>query len=386
MMDDPEGMLSGLDQGFGVLTFDGTQQYFALDGQHRLRAIKDALKEDPNLGKEDICILMVTHYDTSDGKQRTRRLFTNINRNAKQTDASENIALDEDDSFAILTRRLVDEHDFLKQENRVRVILSTTEDGGIKLATNSVPKSDARALTTFTVLYDLLQYLSYDQSSAIRNKTRRPDDATLDTAYSTLSARLDDLLKNCGDIRNRLENATSARDVRAPKNAEANGHPFMRPVVQKAVAKTLSEIRQQDLAPWDVLMKRLGEFDWKLGVAPWDAVFSLGGNKMLTSPDNTDLLRELLHAHLAPATKQGITRARKKYKDLLNKTYPVSQETLEARIGDATPAKSDDQIVIPDALSDLPASVLIVPSPDNPVPEIDDDLSELSGDEPDDEE
>jgi DNA sulfur modification protein DndB len=38
-MDDPEGMLSGLDSEFGVLTFDGTQQYFVLDGQHRLRAI-----------------------------------------------------------------------------------------------------------------------------------------------------------------------------------------------------------------------------------------------------------------------------------------------------------------------------------------------------------
>ncbi len=40
-MDDPEGILHGLDREFGVLTFDGTQQYFALDGQHRLRAIKD---------------------------------------------------------------------------------------------------------------------------------------------------------------------------------------------------------------------------------------------------------------------------------------------------------------------------------------------------------
>jgi DNA sulfur modification protein DndB len=30
-----------------VLTFDGTQQYFVPDGQHRLRAIKDALKQTP---------------------------------------------------------------------------------------------------------------------------------------------------------------------------------------------------------------------------------------------------------------------------------------------------------------------------------------------------
>ena len=35
-MEDPDGMLQGLDREFGVLTFDGSQQYFVLDGQHRL--------------------------------------------------------------------------------------------------------------------------------------------------------------------------------------------------------------------------------------------------------------------------------------------------------------------------------------------------------------
>jgi DNA sulfur modification protein DndB len=158
-MDDPEGMLQGLDREFGVLTFDGTQSYFVLDGQHRLRAIKDALKQNPELNREDICVLIVTHYDSAEGRMRTRRLFSNINRNAKQTGAAENIALDEDDGFAILTRRMLEDHEFLKVEGRVRVILSVGEEGELKLASGSVPKTDARALTTFTVLYDILRYV-----------------------------------------------------------------------------------------------------------------------------------------------------------------------------------------------------------------------------------
>src|SRR6266849_269549 len=84
-MDDPEGMLKGIDREFGVLMFDGTQAYFVLDGQHRLRAMKDALMQNPDIGKEDICVLIVTHYNTPEGRRRTRRLFSNINRNAKQT-------------------------------------------------------------------------------------------------------------------------------------------------------------------------------------------------------------------------------------------------------------------------------------------------------------
>jgi hypothetical protein len=39
-IEDPDGMLQGLDREFGVLTFDGTQQYFVLDGQHRPRVSK----------------------------------------------------------------------------------------------------------------------------------------------------------------------------------------------------------------------------------------------------------------------------------------------------------------------------------------------------------
>jgi len=33
----------GMDQSFGILTFDGSQAYYALDGQHRLKAIKTIL-------------------------------------------------------------------------------------------------------------------------------------------------------------------------------------------------------------------------------------------------------------------------------------------------------------------------------------------------------
>ena len=38
----------GMDESFGVLTFDGSQAYYALDGQHRLKAIKTIL--DPGEG------------------------------------------------------------------------------------------------------------------------------------------------------------------------------------------------------------------------------------------------------------------------------------------------------------------------------------------------
>ena len=369
-MDDPEGMLRGLDQGFGVLTFDGTQSYFVLDGQHRLRSIKDAIRQNPNLGKEDICVLIVTHYDTSDGRMRTRRLFSNINRNAKQTALGENIALDEDDGFAILTRRLLDDHEFLKHEGRVKVITYAGEEGELTLAKGNVPKTDAKALTTFTMLYAILQYLGFDTPSSMKGKTLRPSDEVLEESYKSLKARFDDLLTNCGNIRARLEAASSAREVRAPKDAEGEGHPFMRPVVQKAVARVASEIMQQGLLSWDGILQRLSQLDWRLAAPPFEAVFSVDGGKMLTGKENTVLLSDLLHVHLAPSSHQAIKRARKSYKDVRNLAYPVLEEELAKRVSAVEVQPRTTAIELPTEISEEsePAPADAQPSESVPQP------------------
>jgi len=100
--------------GFGLLRFDGSQIYYALDGQHRLKSIQEAIISNPNLAKEEITVIVLTHEETQEGLQRTRRLFSTLNRRAKPTTSGMNIAIDEDDSIAIVTRRLVKENSILK--------------------------------------------------------------------------------------------------------------------------------------------------------------------------------------------------------------------------------------------------------------------------------
>jgi DNA sulfur modification protein DndB len=334
LMDDPDGMLTGLDREFGVLTFDGTQQYFVLDGQYRLRAIKDALKQKPELGHEDICVLIVTHYDSPEGRIHTRRLFSNINRNAVKTAAAEDIVLDEDDGFAVLTRRVLDEHEFLKMDGRVKSIARRGAEGVLKLAGNNINKGDPKALTTLPVLYDVLWELGWDLPGVVREMKARPTVETLEDSYVVLCKRLDDLLTHCGKIRERLLAAAGAREVRAPKGTEGEGHPFMRPVIQKAVARVAGEIAQQGLLPWDEIMTRLSQLDWRLAAPPWVAVFSPEGARMIPGKENANLLGDLLHVHLAPKSAQAIKRARKTYKDLRGQQYPVSEEDLAKRLSE----------------------------------------------------
>lgn len=346
-MADPDGMLNGIDRQFGVLTFDGTQSYFALDGQHRLKAIKEALKLKPELGTEDVCVIMVSHYHSDEGKVRTRRLFTNINRNAKATTGAENIVLDEDDGPAIITRRLLTEHPFLSINGVVKVFTSQGDDGDIKLAAANIGKSDKKAFTTIGNLYDMVRSLCFDLDATMRAKDARPSDTVLEASYSIIAARLDNIIAASGNIRSSLESGANARDLRAPKDNESEGNAFMRPVIQKAVVRVVSQIAHQDVVIWDELIKRLSSLKWKIGSAPWTAVFNASNGKMVGAKENTSLLDNLLYAHLAASSKEAIKRARKDYKDLRGAVYPISEEELQKNLTPHTERRIVVQELVP---------------------------------------
>lgn len=328
-MEDSDGLLADLDEGFGVLTLDGTHSFFALDGQHRLRAIRDALAKNPELGAEDICVLLVTHHHTPEGRERTQRLFTNINRNAKPTTSGENIALDVDDACAIITRKLLTEHSFLSGEGRVRIFSKPpATDGSFKLATKAIPKTDSKALTSMTVLYDMVRALVFDADSAVRDQAVRPNDEVIGKTYEMVTQRLDDVLNACGNVRGLLEQAATAKDIRVPSSEGGMSHPMMRPVIQQAVVRVSCALVEEGRLTWSEAIERLSSLPWKLEDVPWNAVFNEPQGKMISGKDNSNLLDDLLRIHLQPNSVEEIKRARRSYRSLMNKQYAVGEPEL----------------------------------------------------------
>jgi DNA sulfur modification protein DndB len=168
----------------GLLVFDGSEKLFALDGQHRLAGIQQAIKRSPSLAKELVTVLFVPHSNTKTGLERTRRLFTTLNRYAKRVATARLIVLDEDDAVAILTRRLIAEHPLFLNKTSIK-------------SPKSIPVSDKKSVTSIGALYDANDvYLSAAYAKIASTvgkkpwkqlKRERPDDDELERMYSSLS-------------------------------------------------------------------------------------------------------------------------------------------------------------------------------------------------------
>lgn len=107
----------------GLLVFSGEEKIFPVDGQHRLAAIKKLVETGMYNAEEEVPVIFVSHQNTQAGNERTRRLFTSLNRYAKPVKDSESISLDEDDIVAITTRYLIENVELFKG----KVSISKTE-------------------------------------------------------------------------------------------------------------------------------------------------------------------------------------------------------------------------------------------------------------------
>ena len=98
-------------------------------------------------------------------------------------------------------------------------------------------------------------------------------------------------------------------------------------------------------------MKQLSKLDWKLTAAPWTAIWSSEGSKILSGTDFSKVLVDLLICNIAPPSKQFVKEARRNYKNLRERDYPQSAELLHENIPSA-PDGSPTSAVTEDGHSD----------------------------------
>lgn len=253
----------------GLLEFPGKHKIFPVDGQHRVEGIKAALKLKPQLKEQSIAAIFIGHKNDTQGKQRTRRLFTTLNRYAKPVRDDDVIALDEDDTVAIVTRNLLEEYDLFTGS---RVVYAKQK---------AIPQNDKKAITSIITLYqanrELLKVFYEKRFNKKLTKKKleeflkfRPSNEIL-SSFQEFSVSYWDAFKSklsfVNDFLTKQENPAS--DYR---NNETGGNLVFRPIGFLPFVRASLEIYKKNGTPFNGLFEQFNNINFNLDSKPWHYV------------------------------------------------------------------------------------------------------------------
>lgn len=239
----------------GLLSLNGKEKIFPVDGQHRVEGIKQAIKKKPELGEDRIAVIFVGHSKDEIGMQRTRRMFSTLNRYAKPVSMRDIIALDEDDIVAIASRELID---------NTKLFL---DDKILDAKTKAIPESNTKAFTSIIQYYncnkELLKLMLKDidvkgtDNKKLRGKKKidefikhRPNDEMINSFVDLCKKYWECLFSKCIDYF-QCDNC----EVGNYRNKNG-GHLFFRPISLFPFTKVMVYINAETNLDFNQILER----------------------------------------------------------------------------------------------------------------------------------
>lgn len=269
----------------GFITLPGRERLIALDGQHRLLSLKiairgimgvpggtksfaamDKLQPHPELANEELSIILVEHTDTA----KIRKIFNKINKYAKQTSRSDNIITSDDDTFAVIVRRLFKKGGPLAPINGIELV---------NWKSNTLSQR-SKNLTTLSALYTIAETVLRDRKLSSK---MLPVPAVLEEAYQTIASFWEATLSGVQVYQQYLELTRNNKPVSSLREENL----LMKPVTQMALAHAALMAQRKGIQ-WDAVVGKLNLIDWSFNNELWFNILVIGSanKKMITGKDS----------------------------------------------------------------------------------------------------
>ncbi|MFA0717485.1 DNA sulfur modification protein DndB [Vibrio splendidus] len=316
-IDEEHGIVDRVNHSFGLLQMDGSQTFFALDGQHRLESIKEACEENIDLKEEEISVIVLKHASDKEGMIRTRRLFTKLNRYAKPTDEKTNISIDEDDAIAITTRQLVRENAYLKKFTKIN---ST----GKQISTS---KADNKYFSTMQSVYEVNIELAKAYNGGLEvNKdflSHRPEDEFLESLFDYLNEIWCGLFEQIAPLQRIASSEVSPGSIRGGDNG---GNVWVRPIFQLVIAEVIQRALLSG-KKLDEVISSLNKLPQSFDEEPWlNVIYNKGTNRVTGAKNERKFLVEaiIVFSELgsSPETKKTLREKYGTYFDQKSRDFP----------------------------------------------------------------
>lgn len=266
----------------GFLAFNEDLKVFPVDGQHRVKGIIEALKDNRELEDEEVPVIFIAHKNDDAGKRRTRKLFSTLNRRAKPVGDNYQIALDEDDIAAIVTREVVEEYELFQKER----LLNAKK--------KQIPKTNVNAFTSLIALYHCNEYLIKDKLGLSDTqfkgyKLYRPDEKVIEDMLSYVESFWTSFIDNITVIKEYLsEDEKPALRYRNDKG----GNLLFRPIGILEFVKAAVIISKRQNKPFGDVLKEMNKIQLELDSSAWRGVVWDG--KKIINRANLNLVRLMI--------------------------------------------------------------------------------------------
>ena len=254
--------------------------------------------------------------------ERTRRLFSTLNRYAKPVDMMDIIALDEDDAIAIVTRKLMEEYPLFK-EHRISVLKG-----------KAVPVTDRKCFTNITTLYEVNDIILASERGRkwIEFKRFRRPDSQLTILYEKATDFWNLMVHSFPPLAD-VQNSQSGEGVAGQYRNRGGGHLLFRTIGLLSMARAIKIAVGIDgtLASWIGMFAKI---PMNLAAEPWVGLFwDPSENTMIIRKENqntaTMLLLYMAGLDLA-SFKTSEERLKERYASALNR--PVAEVRLPAKV------------------------------------------------------
>ena len=254
----------------GLLEFNGHEKIFPIDGQHRVEGIKSAMQERPSLADQTISVIFVGHQNSKEGMEKSRRIFSTLNRYVKPVRLGDIIALDEDDVVAITTRILLESYP-LFLGNKIKASNS-----------KSIPQSDKHAFTSLMTLYECHlalygaflaqnEHRKYSKSQIKEKLKYRPSEEFI-SAFHQYLIRFWDCMKSTYHEIDEYVNLDSENPAAELRSNETGGNLFFRPIGLLPYVEAVSKIALETNDTIDDIIIQYKNINRNVHSNTWDMI------------------------------------------------------------------------------------------------------------------
>lgn len=265
----------------GFLSLPGKERLIALDGQHRLLAMKLCLKGNsaisaamlgnkkmtpqmlalqphPELADEEISVIFVKGDDI----HKIRKIFNKVNKYARQTGRGQNIITADDDVFAIIARRLFAEGQVLAKIGKNELV---------NWSSNTLSQR-SKQLTTVSALYTIAETMSKDRGWTA--KTMPENEENIDEVFQENVVFWEELLAGMDTYKKYLDFTREDKPISSLRDENL----LMKPVTHMALAHVAYFAKQKGVA-WKDIVSKLNRVDWSMDNSIWFNILVIPAKK-----------------------------------------------------------------------------------------------------------